>query len=77
VSEVRETAGITFTTHVDGTGSGRRRRAPENGSRRRLATPVEEHTVDPRIMAAARAALRPGERLVIVGPNDVRTVTRR
>jgi len=77
VSEVRETATLVYTSAVDGTGSGRRRRAPENSPRRRLATPVDGFTVDPRIMAAARAALREGERVVIVGPNDVRTVARR
>jgi hypothetical protein len=39
-----------------------------------LATTVESFTVDPRVMAAARAALKPGQRLVIVGPEMVRIV---
>jgi hypothetical protein len=66
---VRETATVVVTAPVDGSV---RRRA--SGARRLLATRVEGFTVDARIMAAAHAALRPGERLMIVGPNEVRTV---
>jgi hypothetical protein len=61
-------SGVTVDGSVDGTS---RRRT--GGERRRLATRVEGYTVDPRIMAAAKAALREGERLVIVGPDEVAT----
>jgi hypothetical protein len=59
---------VTVTGAVDG--ANRRR---SGGARRRLASRVDGYTVDPRIMAAAKAALREGERLVIVGPNEVAT----
>jgi hypothetical protein len=65
---MREVATVTVSSPVDGTN---RRRS--GGTRRRLATPVQGFTVDPRVMRAAKAALRPGERLVIVGPNRVET----
>ena len=65
---VRETAAVTVTDTVDGT---RRRRTPV--ARRRLAITTVEVTVDPRIMAAARAALRPGERLLVNPDGTVRT----
>ena len=64
---IRETASVTVSAPVDGT---RRRRA---GARRVLATTDRSEVVDPRIMAAARAALRPGERLVLVNSGEVRT----
>jgi len=67
---VRETATVTVSEPVDG----RRRRRAATG--RRPASPVEGFTVDPRIWAAAKAALRPGERLKIVGPDLVITVNR-
>lgn len=67
---VRETATVT----VDGTVDGTRRRRPS--APRRQSSAVTGFTVDPRIMAAAKAALRPGERLKIVGPNLVITVNR-
>ncbi len=66
---MREVATVTVTSAVDGTRTRRR----STGTRRRLATPVDGFTVDPRVMAAAKAALRPGERLVIVGPEEVVT----
>jgi hypothetical protein len=59
---------VTVDGAVDGTS---RRRT--GGERRRLATRVDGYTVDPRIMAAAKATLREGERLVIVGPDEVVT----
>jgi len=71
MTAVRETATLAFSSPLDGTMPETRRRS--NGARRRLATPVESFTVDPRIWEAAKAALRPGERLVIVGPDEVRT----
>jgi hypothetical protein len=67
---VREMATVTVDRTVDGT----RRRRPS--TRRRQSRAITGFTVDPRIMAAARAALRPGERLVIVGPGEVRTTYR-
>jgi len=53
---------VSVSDTVDGSA---RRKA--TGARRRLATPVEMTTVDRRALAAMRAALRPGERLVIRG----------
>ena len=60
-----------FEAPLDGTIPAIRRRP--GSARRRLATPVDGFTVDRRIWEAARAALREGERLVIVGPDEVRT----
>lgn len=60
---------VTVSSPVDG-----RVRRRSTGGRRRLATRVESFTVDPRVMAAARAALRPGQRLVIVSADVVRLV---
>jgi hypothetical protein len=71
IPTVRETATVLVSEPVDGT---RRRRASH--TRRRLAVTTETWTVDPRIMAAAKAALRPGERLVLVAPGEVRTAYR-
>jgi hypothetical protein len=68
---VRETASLTVSEPVDGT---RRRRASH--TRRRLAVTTDQWQVDPRILAAAKAALRPGERLVLVAPGEVRTAYR-
>ena len=68
---VRETAAVTVSKPVDGT---RRRRASH--TRRRLAVTTDQWQVDPRILAAAKAALRPGERLVLVAPGEVRTAYR-
>lgn len=68
---VREMATVTVDRAVDGT----RRRKPARPRQPRPSA-VTGFTVDPRIMAAARAALRPGERLVIVGPGEVRTTYR-
>jgi hypothetical protein len=66
---MRDVATVTVSSPVDGTRTRRR----STGTRRRLATPVDGFTVDPRVMRAARAALRPGERLVIVAPDRVET----
>jgi hypothetical protein len=68
---MRDVATVTVTSPVDGTN---RRRS--TGTRRRLATPVQGFTVRKDVWAAAKAALRPGERLVIVGPDRVETVYR-
>ena len=55
---------------VDGAVDGRNRRR-STGARRRLASAVDHVVVDARIMAAL--VLREGERLVIEGPEQVRT----
>jgi len=68
VTAMREVATVTVSEPVDG-----RNRRRATGTRRRLATPVVGFTVRPDVMAAAKAALRPGERLVIVGPDRVET----
>ena len=74
MSAVREVAAVRFSAPVDGTGAAKPRRS--TGSRRRLATPVQGFSVHPAVWRAAQAALRPGERLVIVGPDEVRTTYR-
>jgi hypothetical protein len=61
---------VEVTDAVDGTRD--RRRA--SGNRRQLASRVDGYTVDPRVMAAAKAALRPGQRIELVGPDEVRIV---
>jgi hypothetical protein len=71
VTAVRESAVLRFAEPVDGTGPATRRGA--RGERRRLATRVEGFTVDRAVWETAQAALREGERLVIVGPTEVRT----
>jgi hypothetical protein len=71
MSVLRESAAISFSAPIDGTIPAIRRRS--NGARRRLATPVEGFRVDRAVWEAAQATLRPGERLVIVGPNEVQT----
>jgi hypothetical protein len=71
VTAVREVTALRFAEPVDGTGPATRRRA--SGERRRLATRVEGFTVDRAVWQAAQATLREGERLVIVGPGEVRT----
>lgn len=67
---VRETATVTVDGPVDGT---RRRKQPKA---RRQSPAVDGVTIDPRILAAAKAALRPGERLVLDRSGEVRTVYR-
>jgi hypothetical protein len=69
---VRDAAALSFSAPLDGTAPAVRRRASA-ARRRRLATRVEGFTVDRAVWEAAQATLRPGERLVIVGPNEVRT----
>jgi hypothetical protein len=70
---MREVATVIVTSPVDGTRTRRRSTGTRRPSRR-LATPIEGFTVHPDVMTAAKAALRPGERLVIVGPDVVHTV---
>lgn len=69
MSRVRKIARVTVTEPVDGT---RRRRPPVPGRN----GPVEIERVDPVLLAAASAALRTGERLLIVSTNEIRTVYR-
>ena len=68
---VRETATVTVSAPVDGT---RRRRAPI--THRQLVRATTSVTIDPRIMAAAKAALREGERLVLNHDGTVTTTYR-
>jgi hypothetical protein len=68
--KVRDQATLRLSEPV----SGKRRykrNLPTNQSR---ASVVEVELVDPALMAAAQAALRPGERLVVVSATEVRTV---
>ena len=64
---IHDTATVTVARTVDGT----RRRRRSTDARRRLASAVEHVKVDARIMA--ELVLRPGERLVIVSAEEVRT----
>lgn len=64
---VRDIANIRFTDPVDGT---RRTRGPDKGTRQ----PVDHLRVKPEVWDAAKAALREGERLLIVSATEVRTV---
>lgn len=66
---VRDVARLTFSEPVDWTKT--RRRKVSNPRR----TPAGyQITVDPRVMEAAKAAMREGERLVIVSAECVRLV---
>jgi hypothetical protein len=70
---VRETATVTVKKAVDGTP---RRKRRGKGKARLLSTETHSIKVDPRVMAAARAAMRPGQRLVIVDAECVRLVNK-
>lgn len=65
--KVRDVAHVTVSRAVDGT---RRRRRARGGDASR-SSPVTVERVHPLVLAAARRAQRPGERIVVV---DVRTV---
>lgn len=61
---------MLVTEPIDGTRR-RKRREPEKQRRPRLEHRVVVH---PAVMAAAKAALRPGQRLEIVSATEVRLV---
>ena len=65
---VRDRATVTVCKPVDGT---RHRKA---STRRARPSEVTVLKVDPRVMEAARAAIRPGQRLVIVSETEVHLV---
>jgi hypothetical protein len=67
---VRDVAVLRFSEPVSGADTRR------YFGRRLLATPVRAEQVHPDLWQAALAALRPGERLEIVSPTEVRTVYR-
>ena len=67
---VRDRATVRVGKPVDGT---RHRKA---SARRARASAVQVLTVDPRVMQAARAAIRPGQRLVIVSETEVHLVNK-
>lgn len=64
-------SGVTVSTPVDGTVQRRGR-----GKQRRPSVGLNHIKVDPRVWAAAKQALRPGEELRIVDADTVRTVYR-
>lgn len=66
---VRDSVKLRFGQPIDGTKTRRRQTTP-----RRRQTASYEIKVDPRVWAAAKAARRPGERLVIVSAECVRLV---
>jgi hypothetical protein len=68
---VRETAKVTVKKAVDGT---KRRKARSDKGKARTSVELNHVVVDPRVMAAARAAMKPGQRLVIVDAECVRLV---
>jgi hypothetical protein len=74
VSTVRDTVSIRFIQPVDGQ---RRRRVSATKAQRRRH-PVTGYRVDPLVMHAIRTrlVLRPGEKVVFVGPTVARTVYR-
>ncbi len=65
-----EVATVTVSTPVDGTV--KRKARSDKGKRRPNLT--HHIVVDPRVMAAAQEAMRPGQRLVIVNEECVRLV---
>lgn len=67
---VRDTADLRFAEPVDV----RRRYRPRQRPNEPRATTTRQVTVDPRVMAAAKAALRPGQRIVIEDAGTVRLV---
>jgi hypothetical protein len=72
VTAVYHVASLAVSEPVDGTREPRRRR-PRRASRR-LAVTTRDVVADKRVMRAARAAMRPGQRLVIVSATVVRLV---
>lgn len=69
---VRDIATVTVLKPVDGTR--KRKTRSDKGKARVKAALHTQITVDPRVMAAAKAAMRPGQRLVIVDSETVRLV---
>jgi hypothetical protein len=69
---VRDTASVFVSEPVDGSP----RRAERAAEQRARSSRVELSRCAPELLAAARAALRPGERLVIVDESTVRTTYR-
>lgn len=70
--DVREVARLRISEAVDGTKKPKARAAET----RPRAQVTHEVTVDPRVMAAAHEAIRPGQRLVIVSETEVRLVNK-
>ena len=64
-------ASVTVKKAVDGTA---RRKRRGKGKARVLSTETHSITVDPRVMAAAKQARLPGQRLVIVDAETVMLV---
>lgn len=67
-----DVATVTVKKAVDGT----RKRKARGKNRPKLGGKVDQIKVDPRIMRAAKEAMRPGQRLVIVDAECVRLVNR-
>lgn len=68
---IRDEATVTVREAVYGLPTRRR-----TGGNRMLASRVQVTQVHPLALAAAQAALRPGERLVFVSETEIRTVYR-
>lgn len=67
---VRDTASVTVSTPV----SGKRRRRSYPTRVTAQATTTHYVKVDPQVMAAAKEAIRPGQKIVIVSSTTVRLV---
>jgi hypothetical protein len=71
---VRDTATVTVTTPVDGSTRRRARKAPTKRPKQVVA---EAHLrVDKRVMDAAKAAMKPGQRIVLVSTTEVLVVNK-
>jgi hypothetical protein len=68
-------ATVTVKKAVDGTPPPKKRRRSLS-ERPKLGGKIDQITVDPRVMEAAKEAMRPGQRLVIVDAECVRLVNR-
>jgi hypothetical protein len=69
-----DVATVTVNQPVDGTVKRQRKTRSDKGRTRPKAPLVKDITVDPRVMTAAKEAMKPGQRLVIVDAETVRLV---
>lgn len=69
---VRGTAKVTVSESVDGTVA---RRVRSTDKRPRART-VRSEQADPKLLRAAKAALRPGQRIIVVSASEIRVVNK-
>lgn len=71
VNSVRDRATVRVSAAVSGAPT-RKKRAIEAGRNSRVST----RAVPPELLDAARSAMRPGQRMVVVSPTEVRLINK-